>query len=104
MVLYRKKSDYLLPKEAQKKVKQKLVKRTIDRLPATFPYLFKALLEGKRPPARNTWFEDLERWSYKAGITPKVNPKTPRKKLKFGARGAIRTHELYENRHSTYRL
>jgi hypothetical protein len=32
----------ILPKEAQKKVKQKLVKRTIDKLPVTFPYLFKA--------------------------------------------------------------
>jgi hypothetical protein len=48
---------------------------------ATFPYLFKTFLECKKPPARNTWFENLERWSYKAGITPKVNPKTPRKKI-----------------------
>jgi hypothetical protein len=64
------------------RVKQKLVKRTIDKLPATFPYsLFKAFLESKKPPARNTWFEDLEKWSYKAGIIPKANPKTPRKTI-----------------------
>ena len=74
-------NQIILPKEAQRKVKQKLVKRTIDKLPATFPYLFKAFIECKRPPARNTWFENLERWSHKAGIIPKVNPKTPRKTI-----------------------
>ena len=78
---YTERNQIILPKEAQRKVKQKLVKRTIDKLPATFPYLFKAFLECKKPPARNTWFENLERWSYKAGITPKVNPKTPRKTI-----------------------
>jgi hypothetical protein len=31
-------------KEAQRRVKQKLVKRTINKLPATFPYFFKAFL------------------------------------------------------------
>jgi len=40
-------NQIILPKEAQRKVKQKLVKRTIDKLPATFPYLFKAFLECK---------------------------------------------------------
>jgi hypothetical protein len=40
--------------EAQRRVKQKLVKRTINKLPATFPNLFKAFLECKKPPARNT--------------------------------------------------
>jgi integrase len=78
---YPERNQIILPKEAQKKVKQILVKRTIDKLPATFPYLFKAFLECKKPPARNTWFENLERWSYKAGIVPKVNPKTPRKTI-----------------------
>jgi hypothetical protein len=73
MVLYKNKSNYP-SKEAQRRVKQKLVKRTINKLPATFPYFFKAFLEFKKPPVRNTWFEDLERWSHKAGITSKVNP------------------------------
>jgi hypothetical protein len=57
------------------------VKRTINKLPATFPYLFKAFLDYRKPPARNTWFENLERWSYKAGIAPKVNLRTPRKTI-----------------------
>lgn len=58
---YTERNQIILPKEAQRKVKQKLVKRTIDKLPATFPYLFKAFLECKKLPARNTWFENLER-------------------------------------------
>jgi hypothetical protein len=51
------------------------------KIPTKFPYLFKTFLECKKLPARNTWFENLERWSYKASITPKVNPKTPRKTI-----------------------
>jgi site-specific recombinase XerC len=78
---YTERNQIILPKEAQRKVKQKLVKRTIDKLPATFPYIFKAFVEGRRPPERTTWFENLERWSHKAGISPKVNPKTPRKTI-----------------------
>jgi hypothetical protein len=33
-------NQIILPKEAQKKVKQKAPKRIIDKLPSTFPYLF----------------------------------------------------------------
>ena len=36
---YRDRNQIILPKEAQKKVKQKLPKRTIDRLPSTFEWL-----------------------------------------------------------------
>ena len=78
---YTERNQTIFPKEAQRKAKQKLVKRTIEKLPATFPYLFKAFLECKKPPACNTWFKDLERWSHKAGIAPKVNPKPPRKTI-----------------------
>jgi len=51
---YTERNQIILPKEAQRKVKQKLVKRTIDKLPATFPYIFKAFVEGRRPPERTT--------------------------------------------------
>ena len=74
-------NQIILPKEAQKKVKQKLLKRTIDRLPATFGYIYKLFTEGKKPPERTSWNRDLARWSVKAGINPKVNPKTPRKTI-----------------------
>jgi hypothetical protein len=51
---YTERNQIILPKGAQKKVKQKLVKRTIDKLPTTFPYIFKAFVEGKRPPDLTT--------------------------------------------------
>jgi len=35
----RTRNQIILPKEAQKKVKQKQVKRTIDKLPSTFAWL-----------------------------------------------------------------
>jgi hypothetical protein len=74
-------NQIILPKEAQKKVKQKLVKRTIDKLPSTFGYMFKLFIEGKKPPERTSWNRDLSRWSLKAGIKPKVGNKTPRKSI-----------------------
>lgn len=74
-------NQVILPKEAQKKVKQKQIKRTIDKLPSTFSYVFRQFTEGNKPPERSSWNRDLERWSQKAGINPKVNPKTPRKTI-----------------------
>jgi integrase len=78
---HKSRNQIILPAEAQKKVKQKLVKRTVDKLPSTFPYLFKAFLECKRPPERISWYRSLARWSDLAGIEPKVGPKTPRKTI-----------------------
>jgi len=78
---YRERNQIILPPEAQQKVKQKQVKRTIDRLPSTFYYIFKQFVEAKRPPEHSSWFRNLERWSEKAGISPKVGPKTPRKTI-----------------------
>lgn len=74
-------NQIILPPEAQKKVKQKLVKRTVDRLPTTFRYIFQDFVNGPRPPDRTAWNRDLARWSEKAGIEPKVGPKTPRKTI-----------------------
>ena len=74
-------NQIILPHEAQKKVKQKLVKRTIDKLPSTFAYMFKLFIDGKRPPERTSWNHDLARWSQKANISPKVNLKTARKTI-----------------------
>ena len=74
-------NQIILPKEAQKKVKQVLQKRTIDKLPSSFPYMWKLFLAGKRPPEHSSWARDLARWSEKAGINPKVSPKTPRKTI-----------------------
>ena len=51
---FQERNQIILPKEAQKKVKQKAPKRTIDKLPSTFPYLFNAFLDGRRPPERTT--------------------------------------------------
>jgi hypothetical protein len=78
---YKARNQIILPHEAQKKVKQKLPKRTIDRLPSTFSYLFKLFVEGHRPPERTSWNHDLARWSQKANISPKVNLKTARKTI-----------------------
>jgi hypothetical protein len=74
-------NQIILPKEAHKKVKQKAPTRTIDKLPTTFPYIIKAFQEGRRPPERTTWWDNLSRWSEKADISPKVGPKTPRKTI-----------------------
>ena len=74
-------NQIILPREAQKKVKQKVPKRTIDKLPTTFPYIIKAFQEGRRPPDRTSWWDNLSRWSEKADISPKVGPKTPRKTI-----------------------
>ncbi|MHC1754328.1 MAG: hypothetical protein AB9861_02665 [Methanosarcina sp.] len=54
-------NQIILPPEAQKKVKQKLVKRTIDKLPATFSYIFENFINGKEPPERSSWNRDLAR-------------------------------------------
>lgn len=78
---FKDRNQIILPKEAQKKAKQKQIKRTIDKLPSTFPYIFKAFLEGHRPPCRKVWWDDLLRWSEKADIKPKISPKTPRKTI-----------------------
>jgi len=74
-------NQIILPKEAKKKVKQKAPKRTIDKLPSTFPYLFRTFSEGWKPPDRTSWWDNLSRWSERAGISPKVSPKTPRKTI-----------------------
>lgn len=74
-------NQIVLPKEAQKKVKQKQVKRTIDRLPSTFHYMFKDFIEGSKPQDRHAWYRSLSGWSQKAGIEPKIGPKTPRKTI-----------------------
>jgi len=74
-------NQIILPKEAQKKVKQKQIKRTIDKLPSTFPYMFKAFLDARKPPESSAWNRDLDRWSKIAGISPKASPKTPRKTI-----------------------
>jgi hypothetical protein len=78
---YKERNQIILPKEAQKKEKQKLPKRTIDKLPSTFSYVFSHFTDGKKPPYRSSWNKDLARWSEKAGINPKVGPKTPRKTI-----------------------
>jgi hypothetical protein len=74
-------NQIVLPPEAQKKVKQKLVKRTIDKLPSTFPYIFDKFIKGPKPPDRIAWFRSLSGWSKKARIEPKIGPKTPRKTI-----------------------
>lgn len=78
---YKERNQIILPAEAQLKPKTKIPKRTVDRLPSTFHYLFKDFLEGKRPPHRDSWNKDLKRWSIKAGIEPYIGPKTPRKTI-----------------------
>lgn len=78
---FKNRNQIILPQEAQKKVKQKLIKRTIDKLPSTFAYIFKLFTNGKRPPDRTSWNRNLSRWSEKSGINPKVGNKTPRKTI-----------------------
>lgn len=77
----RHRNQIILPSDAQLKPKAILPKRTIDKLPSTFYYLFKDFVEGKRPPHRTSWNRNLERWSTDAGINPKIGPKTPRKTI-----------------------
>lgn len=81
---YKARNQIILPREAQLKVKQKAPKCTIDKLPSTFTYLFKLFLAGKQPPERTSWNKDLERWSLKAGISPKVNTRHLERALKAG--------------------
>jgi len=93
---YKERNQIILPKEAQQKVKQKLVKRTIDRLPSTFPYLFKAFTEGNRPPEYSWWYRQLSNWSRKACIEPKIGPKTPRKTIEsWMLKAGINEYEIY---------
>ena len=51
---YKERNQIILPKKAQQKVKQKHLKRTIDELPSTFPYIFKQFVEGCKPPERSS--------------------------------------------------
>lgn len=89
-------NQIILPAEAQKKVKQKLVKRTIDKLPSTFSYVFKQFIEGSKPPENSSWNRDLARWSRKAGIEPKISPKTPRKTIEsWMLKAGINEYEIY---------
>ena len=89
-------NQIILPPEAQKKVKQKLVKRTIDKLPTTFRHIFKDFISSPRPPDRTSWNRDLERWSIKANIAPKVGPKTPRKTIEsWMLKAGINEYEVY---------
>ena len=74
-------NQIILPPEAQKKVKQKLVKRTVDKLPTTFHYMFEKFVNGPSLPDRSPWNRYLERQSVKVGINPKVGVKTPRKTI-----------------------
>lgn len=74
-------NQIILPKSAQKKVKQKQGTRSIDKLPSTFSYMFTAFKDGKKPPEQSSWNRDLQRYSEKACISPKVNPKTSRKTI-----------------------
>lgn len=78
---YEERNQIILPKEAQQKVKQKAPKRTIYPLPSTFSYIFKGFVEGSKPPEHSSWYRSLSRWSHKAGIEPKIGPKTPRKTI-----------------------
>ncbi|MDQ1252661.1 MAG: hypothetical protein QG646_1793 [Euryarchaeota archaeon] len=72
---------YIVTLTASNENGKKAPKRTIDKLPSTFPYLFNAFLAGRRPPERTTWWDNLSRWSERARIEPKVSPKTPRKTI-----------------------
>jgi integrase len=74
-------NQIILPKEAQKKVKQKHTKRTIDKLPHTFKYILTAFFSGPKPPENSAWNRDLARWSAKAGFPKKIGVKTTRKTI-----------------------
>jgi len=77
----RHRNQIILPPEAQLKPKTIAPKRTVDKLPSTFYYMFKDFIEGQRPPHRVNWYNNLKRWSENAGIEPKIGPKTPRKTI-----------------------
>ena len=81
---YTERNQIILPKEAQRKVKQKLVKRTIDKLPATFPYLFKAFLESKKPPARILGLKTLKDGATKPGLIQRSTLRLQGRQLKVG--------------------
>jgi integrase len=74
-------NQIILPKGASRKVKQKLVQRTIDKLPATFHYIFSSFVNGRKPPESSSWNRDLARWSVKAGLEPKIGVKSSRKTI-----------------------
>lgn len=101
---HKSRNQIILPAAAQKKVKQKQVKRTIDKLPSTFHYMFKQFIEGPRPPERISWWRSLGRWSLEAGIEPKVGPKTPRKTIEsWMLKAGIPEIEIYSRQgHDPY--
>jgi len=93
---YKNRNQIILPEEAQKKVKQKQVKRTIDRLPSTFHYMFKDFIESPVLPDRIAWNRSLLVYSKKAGIEPKIGLKTPRKTIEsWMLKSGINEYEIY---------
>jgi hypothetical protein len=93
---FKNRNQIILPHEAQKKVKQKAPKRTIDKLPSTFSYIFRQFTEGERPPERTSWNRDLARWSLRTGIIPKIGNKTPRKTIEsWMLKSGIPEFEIY---------
>jgi integrase len=72
----------VLPASAQLKVKQKHKKRVIVPLPAEFNDTFRLFLHGPRPPTKQSWNENMQRWAMLAGINPYgMSSKTTRKTL-----------------------
>lgn len=71
-----------LPASAQLKHKQVQKRRTIIPLPAEFGDTFKLFLKGPRPPTKQSWNENMQRWAALACINPYgVSSKTTRKTL-----------------------
>jgi len=70
-----------LPEAAQKKVKRKQLERYVHPVPQVLESELRYFFRGRKPPALQTWNENLNRWATRAeidhvGISAKTTRKT----------------------------
>ncbi len=71
-----------LPGEAQKKKKRTQVERVIHPLPELLREIIQQFHDDPKPPTRQTWNENIKRWSRVNGISDKgMSAKTTRKSI-----------------------
>jgi hypothetical protein len=73
---------YTYQKTAQKKVKRKQLERYVHPVPQLLESELRHFFKGRKPPALQTWNENLNRWATRAGIDPTgISAKTTRKTI-----------------------
>jgi len=71
-----------LPEAAQKKIKRRQLERYVHPVPQVLESELRHFFKGRKPPALQTWNENLNRWATKTGIDPKgISAKTTQKTI-----------------------